>query len=163
MNKTFDNDLIKILAWIFFIILAFILQANHFFSLGGINPNLILLIIFLGVISEKKISRFLILISVIILLSVVFLPYWSKEILILSGLSFIAFLSKKFLTGNVFFDFLVIISLGNLGLYLIINPHYFITNPIAIIIELFYNMALGFIILFGVEKFFYEKKTRIKP
>jgi len=156
------KDLIKILVWIFFIILAFVLQANHFFSLGDINPNLILLIIFLGVILEKKISRFLVLIFIIILLSVIFLPYWLKEILILSGLSFIAFLLKKFLAGNIFFDFLILISLGNLGFYLIINPHYFITNPIAIIVELFYNMALGFLIIFGIRSFSYEKKTRIK-
>ncbi len=156
-------SVLKILAWIFFIISAFVLQANHFFSLGDVNPNLILLIIFLGVILEKKISRFLVLIFIIILLSVVFLPYWLKEILILSSLSFITFLFKKFLTGNIFFDFLVLISLGNLGFYLIINSHYFITNPIAIIIELFYNMALGFIILFGIKSFSYEKKTRIKP
>ena len=157
------KDLIKLLAWIFFIILVFVLQTNHFLSLGDINPNLILLIIFLGVILKKKISGFLVLIFIIILLSAVFLPYWLKEILILSSLGFVIFLLKKFLTGNNFFDFLVIASLGNLGFYLIINPHYFITNPIAIIIELFYNMALGFLMLFGAKSFSYEKKTRIKP
>jgi len=157
------KDLIKILAWIFFIILAFIFQANHFLSLGGINPNLILLVVFLSVILEKKISRFLVLIIIIILLSVVFLPYWIKEIFILSILGLAIFLFKKSLTGNNFFDFLIIILLGNLGFYLIINPRYFITNPVVIIIELFYNMALGFLIIFGVKSFSYEKKTRIKP
>jgi len=157
------KDLIKILAWIFFIILAFIFQANHFLSLGGINPNLILLVVFLSVILEKKISRFLVLIIIIILLSVVFLPYWIKEIFILSILGLAIFLFKKSLTGNNFFDFLIIILLGNLGFYLIINPRYFIANPVVIIIELFYNMALGFLIIFGVKSFSYEKKTRIKP
>jgi hypothetical protein len=156
------KDLIKILAWIFLIVLAFILQANHFLSLKSINPNLILLIIFWGIFLEKKFSRFLVLIFIVILLAVVFLPYWIKEIFILSGLGLIIFLFKNFLTGNIFFDFLITILLGNLGFYLIINPRYFLTDPVAIIGELFYNMVLGFIIIFGAKSFSYEKETRIK-
>lgn len=157
------KDLIKILAWIFFIVLAFILQANHFLSLKGINPNLILLVVFLAIFLEKRFSRFLVLIFIIILLSAVFLPYWIKEISILSGLGLIIFLFKKFLTGNNFFDFLIVILLGNLGFYLITNPRYFIADPVAIIMELLYNIALGFLIIFGVKSFSYEEKTRIKP
>jgi len=157
------KDLIKILIWLFLILLVFIFQTNRFPSLGGINPNLILVVIFLGVILEKQPSRYLVLIFTIILLSVLWLPYWLKEILILGGLGFLAFWSKKFLTGNIFFDFLILILAGTLGFYLIINGRFFLTNPIAIIAELFYNTALGLLIIFLVKSFSYEKKTRIKP
>ena len=48
------KELIKILVWIFLIILVFILQTSHFLSLGKINPNLILLIILGSVVSGKN-------------------------------------------------------------------------------------------------------------
>jgi hypothetical protein len=153
---------IKILTWAFFIISAFFLQANHFLAVRGINPNLILLIIFLGVILEKKFSGFLFLAFIIILLSFVFLPFWPKEIFIAAGLGLVAFLLKKFLTGNVFFDFLILVFSGTLGFYLILNFNYLISYPIAIIAELLYNMTLGISVIFVITNFFYEKEDRIK-
>lgn len=155
-------SVLKILSWAIFIILAFVLQANHFFAVRGINPNLILLMIFLGVILERKLFGFLFLIFTVILLSFVFLPFWPKGIFIAAGLGLAAFLLKKFLTGNVFFDSLIVIFLGTLGFYLIINFHYLISNPIAIIAELFYNMTLGISAIFLITNFFYEKEDRIK-
>ena len=156
------KDLIKMLIWVFFIILAFVLQANHFLSLGAINPNLILLVIFGGVIAKKKILEFLILISATVLLSTVFLPYWLKEILILGSLGILALLLKKLLTGNNFFDFLILILLGTLGFYSIINFRYLFANPPAIAAELIYNVILGLITIFVVKNFFYEEETGIK-
>jgi hypothetical protein len=62
-------------------------------------------------------------------------------------LGLLALLFKKFLTGGVFWDFLILILLGNLGFYLMINYRYFFTDPIAIIAELFYNVVLGILIM----------------
>lgn len=156
------KELIKILVWGFFIILVFILQTSHFLSLGGINPNLILLVILGGVISGKKLPELLVLVFMVILLSAVFLPYWLKEISILGGLGILALLFKKFLTGNIFFDFLILNILGTLGLYLTANFRYLFADSPAIIAELIYNLILGLITLFVTENFFYEKETRIK-
>jgi len=152
----------KILVWIFFIILSFILQSNHFFDIEGVNPNLILLIIFLAVILEKKISEVFVLILIIIILSLFFWPYWLKEILILSFLGLAASSFKKFLTGNDFYDFLILIFLATLAFYLLINFHYFFGNFIVIVSELIYNTILGFLTIFGIKNFFYVKKTRIR-
>ncbi|MEK7624361.1 MAG: hypothetical protein AAB404_01350 [Patescibacteria group bacterium] len=156
------KELIKILVWIFLIILVFILQTSHFLSLGKINPNLILLIILGSVVSGKKIPEFLVLVFMIILLSAVFLPYWSKEVLVLGSLGFLALFFKKKLTGNVFFDFLILIGLGTLGFYLTVNFRYLFANPPAIIAELIYNLTFGLITLFMVKSFYRDEKTRIK-
>lgn len=147
------NDLVKILIWIFFVLSAFVLQLNHFLSLGGINPNLILLVIFGGVILEKKLRNYLALILAIIFLSVIFWPYWLKEIFILSGLGLAAFLFKKFLTGSAVWDFLILILLGTLGFYLTANFRYFSANPAALIVELFYNLSLGAVLVIILRLF----------
>lgn len=158
------KDLIRILSWLLFIFLAVIFQINHFLSFRGINPNLILLTILLAVSLEKEFRKVLVLILTVILLSVVFVPDWFLKILILGGLLILAAGVKKFLTGTIFFDFLILIFLGTLVFYLIVNFHYFITNPIAIIAELFYNMTLGaaLVIILNLFDLRNEKKTRIK-
>jgi len=147
------NDLVKILIWGVFILLAFALQTNHFLSLGGINPNLILLAVSGGVILEKKFRNFLGLILAIIFLSVIFWPYWLKEILVLSGLGSAAFLFKKFLTGSAVLDFLILILIGTLGFYLMANFRYFPANPAAIAAELFYNISLGGVLVVALKLF----------
>ncbi len=152
------KELIKILTWAFFAVLVFILQANCFFAIRGINPNLILLIIFLAVILEKKLFGFLFLTLAIILLSFVFLPFWPKEIFIAAGLGLAFFSLRKFLTGNIFFDFLIMIFSGTLAFYSIINFHYLVSDPITVIAELLYNMTLG-VILVIILKFF-QKQTK---
>jgi len=156
------KDLIKILIWLFFISLAAATQTNRFLSLNGINPNLILLFILLAVILEKEFPKVLILVFIIILLLIVVSPYWSKPILVLGGLGLLSFLFKKFLTGSIFWDFLILIILGSLGFYLIIDYRYFFADPIAIIAELFYNVLLGIFLFLIGESFFYAKKTGIK-
>ncbi len=156
------KELNKILIWAFFVILAFILQTNHFFAVREINPNLVILIIFLGVILIKKLSGFLFLILMVILSAFVFSPFWLKGIFIMAGLGLVAFLIKKFLTGNVFFDSLILVFLGTLGFYLIINFHYLISNPIAVIGELLYNMILVIPTIFIITNFSHEKENRIK-
>jgi len=157
------KESIKILVWAFFVVLAFVLQASHFFAVKGINPGLILLVVFLGVILEKKISGFLFLILPVVLFSFVFLPFWPKEIFIMAGLGLAAFWAKRFLTGNNFFDFLILALSANLLFHFMVNFHYPINNPIAVIAELFYNAVLGVLAIFAVKNFSYEKKTRIKP
>lgn len=157
------KESIKISTWAFFVVSAFILQTNHFLAIRGINPNLILLIIFFAVILERKLFGFLFLALAIILLSFVFLPFWPKEIFIMTGLGLAFFSLKKFLTGNIFFDFLIMIFSGTLAFYSIINFHYLVSNPIAVIEELLYNMTLGISAIFVITNFSYEKKAGIKP
>jgi len=153
------RDLIKILIWLFFVFLAVIVQTNRFLELNGVNPNLILLFILLAVIWEKEFRKALILIFLIIALSTVVLPYWSKQILTLGGLGLLALLFKKFLTGGILGDFLILILLGSLGFYLITDYQYFFTDPIAIIAELFYNMGLGAILIIILK--FFQRQTKL--
>lgn len=156
------KELIKILTLAFFVALAFVLQPNHFLSVRGINPNLILVIVFLVVILERNFFGFLFLIFTIILLSFVFLSFWPKEIFIAAVLGLAFFLLKKFLTGNVFSDSLITIFLGTLVFYSITDFHYLTSNPIAVIGELLYNMTLGISAIFAITNFFHEKENRIK-
>jgi len=142
------RDLIKILIWLFFVFLAVIIQTNRLLNFNGVNPNLILLFILLAVVLEKEFRKALILIFLIIVLSVVVLPYWSKQILILGGLGLLALLFKKFLTGGAFWDFLILIVLGTLGFYLLKAPSYLITDFISVVGELIYNIILGIFLVF---------------
>jgi len=154
--------LIKLLAWAFIISFAFVLQVNHFLSFDGVNPNLILLLIFLAVILKKSFRIFLFLLLIIILLSVIFYPYWLKEISILAGLGIAGFFLKRFLTGNDFFDFAILVLLGTLGFYLINSPQHLASDYLIVLGELIYNLAFGILVLFCAKIFSYEKETGIK-
>jgi hypothetical protein len=154
--------LIKILGWIFLISLAVIVQNSRLLDFWGINPNLILIFFFLPLILEKEFPKTLVFVFIILAFTVIFLPFWTKEILILGGLAIIGLFLRKFLTGREFWDFLILIFLGTLGFYLINNFSYFFQNPLILISELIYNMFLGSL-LFFIFGYFYEKKeTRIK-
>lgn len=155
------KDLIKFLLWLLIISVAAIFQINRFFILSNINPNLILLTILAMVVAEKK----FLLVSLFLFFSSFFLffliPFWLSETTILTGMGFLCLLARKILSGNEFFDFLILIFLGTLGFYLIISPRYFLVQPGILIGELIYNLFLGFLI-FGIAIFFYEKKNGIK-
>lgn len=154
--------LIKILLWFFLVSSAVIIQSNHFLNFLGVNPNLILLFVFLPLILEKEFSRVLLLISITLILILIFLPYWPKEILILAGLAILGLFLRKFLTGNELLDFIILIFLGSLGFYLINSFSYCFQEPLILIAELIYNIFLGSL-LFFIFRYFYEKeKTRIK-
>lgn len=155
------KDLIKFLFWLLIISVAAILQTNRFFILSNVNPDLILLTILAAVVSEKKfllVSLFLFFSSLLLLFLA---SFWLLEIAVLTGIGFLSLLIRKILSGNKFFDFLILIFLGTLGFYLIISPRYFLIQLWTLIGELIYNLFLGFLI-FGIAIFFYEKKNRIK-
>lgn len=157
------KEAIKILSWAFFVFLAVIVQNSHILEFWGVNPNLILLFVFLPLILEKEFPRALILIFITLVLALVFLPYWPKEILILAGLALLALFLRKFLTGHELWDFLILIFLGTLGFYLINNFYYCFWEPFTIFAELVYNVILGIFLFFISRQFFYEKeKARIK-
>lgn len=144
--------LIKILFWTFLVSLAVIIQSSHFLDFWGVNPNLILLFVFLPLILEKEFSRALILIFITLVLTVVFLPYWPKEILILAGLAFGGLFLRKFLTGQEFLDFCIFIVGSTLIFYLIANFHFLLNYPLTVIAEIFYNFILGGIIMIILPK-----------
>ncbi len=142
--------------------LAVIVQNSHLLDFWGVNPNLILLFVFLPLILEKEFSRALLLIFITLVLTLFFLPYWPKEILILAGLALGGLFLRKFLTGRELWDFTILIFLGTLGFYLIDSFFYCFQKPLTLIAELIYNMFLGSL-LFFIFRYFYEKeKTRIK-
>lgn len=140
--------LIKILFWTFLVSLVVIVQSSHFLNFWGVNPNLILLFVFLPLILEKEFPRALILIFITFVLTAVFLPYWPKEILILVGLAFGGLFLRKFLTGRELWDFIILIFLGSLGFYLINSFSYCFQKPLTLITELIYNMFLGSLLFF---------------
>ncbi len=153
LSSPIMRDLIKILIWLFFVSLAIFLQSNQFLSFRGVNPNLILLLVFLPLILEKEFLRALLLIFTALVLTVVFLPYWPKEILILGGLALAGLFLRKFLTGNELGDFLILIFSGTLGFYLIKAPSYLIADFISVVVELIYNIILGIFLVFFNNQF----------
>lgn len=141
------KEAIKISVWAFLVFSAAIIQTNHILEFWGVNPNLILLFVFLSLILEKEFSRVLLLIFTTLVLTLIFLPYWPKEILILAGLALLGLFLRKFLTGRELWDFVILILLGSLGFYLINNFSYCFREPLTLIIELFYNIALGILLI----------------
>ncbi len=155
------KEAIKIFGLAFLVTLAIIAQSSHILEFWGVNPNLILILVFLPLVLEKEFSKALTLIFIILVLAIIFLPYWPKEILILTGLVLVGLFLRKFLTGREFWDFIILILFGTFGFYLINNFFYFPQKFLIIVAELVYNILLGSF-LFFVFSFYEKKETRIK-
>jgi len=143
----------KSVFWLLVSLLLLFLQNSQLFSLGGANPNLIL-IGFLILISLGRFNflPFLAILAAFVLLAFILMPFWFLEILVLAVLAILFNLLKKFSTGNEFADFLIILIIGTILFYIIIYvPNISVLPRRLALKEIFYNVVLGAVIWLGLH------------
>lgn len=131
------------------LVVAFYLQQYRFLSLGGVNPNLILVGFSLLVFKIADMRLFGGLLLATVAAAVVLTPSWFFQILTIAVLAIGFYFLKEVLIGNRTLDFLIIILAGTVLFYVIINVPHLSLIPIASIFkEVLYNLILGTILWF---------------
>lgn len=130
------------------VILFFFLQQSRFLSIGGVNPNLLLIGATISVFIVPGFFYFLIWFIGSVLGVFIIAPQWFYEGFIVLGLSFIFFLSRKFLTGSHFFDFVSMLVLGTFLFYVLADILNLGNLPKIVVLfeEAAYNLILGMLL-----------------
>lgn len=130
------------------------MQQQHFFSVAGLNPNL-LLIAFLIIVFNNVFDFKVIFLFFFLFLTAVFFvnPFYFSSMAILTVLVIGFGLMKQYLTGQKIIDFAIALSLIQILFYVLINVRNLnFLSPLNLFWELIYNLILG-LIVFGI----YEK------
>jgi len=148
----------KILFLVLGLVLLLFLQSSGFLAIKGINPNLLLIGLLMTISPPHRFlesdSR-LLAISIGIMLSLAWFwfNFWFQPFLFLAILLFIFFFLRNFLTGDVFFDFLIgVAGLTSVFYFLDKISHWSLPSLLSVVLELIYNLALGAILWLIINK-----------
>jgi hypothetical protein len=131
------------------------LQLNGFLSFKNVTPNFILIffIIFSFILPFRDIKYMFYILIGMTFVSFLWFPFWAY-LVFMAGLIGILFgLIKKFLSGDIFIDFLLACMIGTFSFYLI---SYFLSLGVilwpVIIFEIIYNILIGELIIFIISR-----------
>lgn len=137
----------KLLIIFLVLVMAFYLQQYRVLSFGGVNPNLILIgfaLLIFGV-ANPKVLGILFLATVAMMLALT--PYWSFQIVTVAVVSIGLYFLKRIFTGSRMLDFLIVVLLGTISFYVIVNiPQLSFLSIGLLLKEIMYNLILGSIL-----------------
>lgn len=132
--------------------LAFLVQKERLLSIGGINPNLLLVLALVFAFTEEKLGVIIPLFLATALIIFTWTPFWIFEALAVLLIAFIIYLIKKFFTGNKLADFLIVIFLISGIFYAVIDINHLSLLSFKLIVwEMLYNLILGVIGWLGLR------------
>lgn len=126
--------------------LALFLEMERALSLGGINPNLVLVILVLLIFYFSRFGTafFLFAVSFTVILSFFWMPFWWSKVMVLGVLALGIYFVRDRFTGNDLINVGMVIAALTLLFYLIFNVFNISGAPwVSILGEMFYNMTLG--------------------
>ena len=126
--------------------LALFLKMERALSLGGINPNLVLVILVLLIFYFSRFGTafFLFAVSFTVILSFFWMPFWWSKVMVLGVLALGIYFVRDRFTGNDLINVGMVIAALTLLFYLIFNVFNISGTPwVSILGEMFYNMTLG--------------------
>ena len=126
--------------------LALFLEMERALSLGGVNPNLVLvaLVLLIFYFSRFGTAFFLFAVSFTIILSFFWMPFWWSKVMVLGVLALGIYFVRDRFTGNDLINVGMVIAALTLLFYLIFNVFNISGVPwVSILGEMFYNMTLG--------------------
>ncbi len=151
------KDLARFFSTLCLITLLALIQGIRLLSLGGVNPNLIL-IFFSGLIMAPDLRQrikpdfFIALLIFIFILEYFFSPFWLVPWLVLILMIVAAYLLRRFFTGRPFLDFLLILGFGTPIFYALLR---FISGTVFrggfVVWETAYNLILGIVFWFFLD------------
>ncbi len=130
-------------------------------SLGGVNPNFILLF-FLIVSFFKKGHIYLFLLGFFFFfIFLIFMPFWIFKFLLLFLLGFVMFFIRRFLSGNELFDFLVMIFFGTFAFYFLAGVFELgVFDLFLVLKEVVYNSIFGILLWLSLSVFLDSKNSQ---
>lgn len=132
---------------------AFLLQQYRFLSLAGVNPNLILVGLLFFVFRPVNLRFLAYLVFLTVAMTLLFTPFWLLEMLLVLLLAVAFYFIKRVMTGNRFFDFLIVVGAGTALFYAVLGAPAF-NLPYGLILgEILYNLILGALIWYAGQKF----------
>ena len=126
--------------------LALFLEMERALSLGGVNPNLVLVILVLLIFYFSRFGTafFLFAVSFTVILSFFWMPFWWSKVMVLGVLALGIYFVRDRFTGNDLINVGMVIAALTLLFYLIFNIFNISGTPwVSILGEMFYNMTLG--------------------
>ena len=126
--------------------LALFLEMERALSLGGINPNLVLVILVLLIFYFSRFGTafFLFAVSFTVILSFFWMPFWWSKVMVLGVLALGIYFVRDRFTGNDLINVGMVIAALTLLFYLIFNVFNISGVPwVSVLGEMFYNMTLG--------------------
>lgn len=131
----------KILTILILVIVSAFLQGTNF-NIGGVKPNWILTSLAALAFLEADLFFF----SIIVLAAIIVLRYqpafdWNLTALII--VVFAVFFLGRRLPGREIVNFLFVLILATIGIYLLIDPEFIFRNFSFFLRELIYNLILG--------------------
>lgn len=128
-----------------------LLQANRFFAIGGVNPDLVLIGAVLALFLPLPRSVLFLLGGWLLVLGLIWIPFWFLEIAVLLVVIIPAALARRFLTGRPFPDFLITLAAAALIVHALVaalgGGH---LSP-TLLFGLLYNVAVG-VVAWGVAR-----------
>ncbi len=122
----------------------FTLQQFRTLSIGGVNPNLLLVYLMLVVFSGAGLGIAATLALSVLLGTFLWLPSLLLPVSVVCALSFIAALAKRMLTGNAMLDYVIAVALSVALLYLFLNlAHLPVLSAWFVLGEVVYNLTVG--------------------
>lgn len=121
-----------------------LVQSERIGSVGGVEVNFLLVFFSLLVFLADSVLYAVVPILVLLLFSFFSVPFWIEEILILAALILPSYFARRFLTGNSFVDFLIVIFLATVFFYGALAL--FFHTPwlsFTLFLEVIYNCVLG--------------------
>lgn len=150
--------IIKLNKFLYFFLalnLLLIIQELRIFEIFGVNPNFLLIVFLFFLFSAVGVPVLVFGAVTIILVSFLFMPFWTFKFLILAVLMLIFVLVKKFMTGTKALDYILSIVLGTIAFNLLMNiSNLSVISFSLILLEILYNFVLGIIIWLILNEIF---------
>ena len=139
------------------------LQELKIASILDTNPNFLLIFFFVIVFTNEKFAIVLSTLIAVLIIAIIFTPFWIWQIAVLLALIFLINLFRNLLTGKELADFLIAIILGTIMFYVFINvPNLKFLTISSIFWELVYNLILGTIAWFLFQKYGLKKQKTFR-
>jgi hypothetical protein len=150
----------RLISQIALIVLVAILQNTRWLSLGGININLVLiLVVALAFIVRHWSEYFLLVILAAIFLKSENFWDWSSGIFIIT--SFLVYLGRKFSPWRSLVSYPLLALLATVTFYLALDWRFVKEDYLILLRELVYNLIFGGLLYLILTRF-YDEETRIK-
>ncbi len=132
--------------FIFFLLATFaiFIERSGFLNIGGVVPNLLLMLCIALIISHERIGMMVALFSAVLLSAFFVDPFWMIEFGILGVIVLLITLTKKRFTGNNTADIFIMVLVGELLFYGTLSLiHGSMVSLLTIAYEFAYTVAIG--------------------
>lgn len=147
----------RLIWFIILVAVAALLQQIPGFGIGGVRPNLVLIVVLALSFVTRGFLEYLILLAA----AAVFINPGLKVTGAFLAVVLIAYFFSKLLPWRALLSYLFLLALSTTGFYLLTAVSFIRKSPSLFFQELFYNLVIGGLFFIILSRF-YEKRTGVK-